>query len=62
MNALTPLESLYEVESGAESRELSLPPDLVTLYGRLLFPAFAHRLLLFETGEQPDMNVKELSA
>jgi len=35
MNALTPLESLYEVEHG---RTLPLPPELATLYGGLQFP------------------------
>ena len=43
MNALAPLESLYVVERGADSRDLSLPPDLATLYGRLQFSAYAHR-------------------
>ncbi len=35
MNALAPLESLYEVERG---KTLPLPPELATLYGRLQFP------------------------
>lgn len=35
MNALVPLESLYEVERGSA---LPLPPELATLYGRLQFP------------------------
>ncbi len=43
MNALTPLESLYDLERSAECRDVSLPPVLATLYGRLLFPAYAHR-------------------
>ena len=43
MNALAPLESLYDVERGEKSRDMSLPPDLATLYGRLLFPAYAHQ-------------------
>ena len=33
--ALTPLESLYEVERGSD---LPLPSELATLYGRLQFP------------------------
>ncbi len=40
MNALVPLESLYEVERG---RTLPLPPELATLYGRLQFPPRAGR-------------------
>jgi riboflavin biosynthesis pyrimidine reductase len=43
MNALTPLELLYDMERGAESRDVSLPSDLATLYGRLQFPNYAHR-------------------
>jgi riboflavin biosynthesis pyrimidine reductase len=43
MNALTPLESLYDVEHGENSRDMSLPPELATLYGRLQFPAYAHQ-------------------
>src|SRR6266568_4822696 len=35
MNALTPLESLFEIVRGAA---LPLPPDLTHLYGRLAFP------------------------
>jgi riboflavin biosynthesis pyrimidine reductase len=35
MNALTPLESLFDVVRGAA---LPLPPDLMQLYGRLAFP------------------------
>jgi len=35
MNALTPLESLYDVERG---NDLPLPPPLATLFGRLQFP------------------------
>jgi len=35
MNALMPLESLYEVENG---NDLPLPPPLATLFGRLQFP------------------------
>jgi riboflavin biosynthesis pyrimidine reductase len=35
MNTLTPLESLFDREGG---RDLPLPPDLATLYGRLAFP------------------------
>ncbi len=35
MNALTPLETLYEVERGST---LPLPPELASLYGRLRFP------------------------
>lgn len=35
MNDLTPLESLFDMEHG---RDLPLPPDLATLYGRLAFP------------------------
>jgi riboflavin biosynthesis pyrimidine reductase len=40
MNALAPLESLYEVERG---RTLPLPPELATLYGRLQFPPHVGR-------------------
>jgi len=43
MNTLTPLESLYGLERRAERRDMSLPPLLATLYGRLLFPSYAHR-------------------
>ncbi|MFL5666197.1 MAG: RibD family protein [Ktedonobacteraceae bacterium] len=43
MNTLAPLESLFDVERGGDSRDLSLPPELATLYGRLQFPAYAHR-------------------
>ena len=43
MNTLTPLESLYDLERSAECRDVSLPPELATLYGRLLFPSYAHR-------------------
>ncbi len=46
MNALTPLESLYEVDRGEDSRDLSLPPELATLYGHLKFPARVHRPLI----------------
>jgi riboflavin biosynthesis pyrimidine reductase len=35
MNTLTRFESLFDVGSG---RDLPLPPDLATLYGRLTFP------------------------
>ena len=35
MNTLTPLESLFDMESG---NALPLPPDLAALYGRLAFP------------------------
>src|SRR5947209_17868518 len=35
MNALTPLESLFDMERGSD---LPLPPDLSTLFGRLQFP------------------------
>ncbi len=35
MNALTPLESLFEMERGAA---LQLPPELTQLYGHLAFP------------------------
>jgi riboflavin biosynthesis pyrimidine reductase len=35
MNALTPLELLFDVERG---RDLPLPPDLLALFGRLQFP------------------------
>ena len=35
MNALVPLESLYEAERGSD---LPLPSELATLYGRLQFP------------------------
>jgi riboflavin biosynthesis pyrimidine reductase len=35
MNDLTPLVSLFDMEHG---RDLPLPPDLATLYGRLAFP------------------------
>ena len=35
MNALTPLESLFDVDRG---KDLPLPPELATLFGRLQFP------------------------
>jgi riboflavin biosynthesis pyrimidine reductase len=35
MNALTPLELLFDVERG---RDLPLPPDILALFGRLQFP------------------------
>ena len=35
MNALTPLETLYDPDRGAD---LPLPPELARLYGRLQFP------------------------
>ena len=35
MNALTPLETLFDVVGGTA---LPLPPDLTQLYGRLAFP------------------------
>jgi riboflavin biosynthesis pyrimidine reductase len=35
MNALTPLEALFDMERG---RDLPLPPDLLALFGRLQFP------------------------
>ena len=38
MSALTPLETLYAREYGRGSSDLPLPPDLLTLYGRLQFP------------------------
>src|SRR5438045_9520121 len=40
MNALTPLESLFDMERG---QDLPLPPDLATLFGRLQFPPHLHR-------------------
>ena len=40
MNALVPLESLYDVEHG---RDLPLPPMLSRLYGRLQFPPHPDR-------------------
>ena len=46
MNALAPLESLYDVEFGENSRNMLLPPELATLYGRLQFPAYAHQPLI----------------
>jgi riboflavin biosynthesis pyrimidine reductase len=36
MNALTPLETIFAVERG---NDLPLPPDLLTLFGRLQFPS-----------------------
>lgn len=36
MNALTPLETIFDVERGSD---LPLPPDLLTLFGRLQFPS-----------------------
>ena len=39
MNALTPLETLYDPERGVD---LPLPPDLTRLYGRLKFPPREH--------------------
>ena len=41
MNALTPLESLFDVVRGAA---LPLPPDLTHLYGRLAFPLHPGRV------------------
>ena len=40
MSALDPLETLYEVQQGAD---LALPPTLAALYGRLQFPAHPGR-------------------
>src|SRR5437764_11238422 len=40
MNTLTPLESLFDMERG---RDLPLPPDLSSLYGRLAFPPHPDR-------------------
>jgi riboflavin biosynthesis pyrimidine reductase len=40
MNALDPLEALYEVQQGAD---LPLPPTLAALYGRLSFPVYANQ-------------------
>ena len=40
MNALVPLESLYEAERGSD---LPLPSELATLYGRLQFPSHPGR-------------------
>lgn len=40
MNALTPLESLLDMERGSD---LPLPPDLSTLFGRLQFPPHPDR-------------------
>ena len=40
MNALTPLESLFDMERG---QDLPLPPELATLFGRLQFPPHLHR-------------------
>ncbi len=40
MTALTPLETLYDVECGSD---LPLPSELITLYGRLQFPPHAGR-------------------
>jgi riboflavin biosynthesis pyrimidine reductase len=41
MNALTPLESLFEIVHGAA---LPLPPELTHLYGRLAFPLHPGRV------------------
>jgi riboflavin biosynthesis pyrimidine reductase len=43
MNALTPLESLYDMDRGEKSRDMPLSPELATLYSRLQFPDYAHR-------------------
>jgi riboflavin biosynthesis pyrimidine reductase len=43
MNILTPLETLYARGKDTESKDLPLPPDLLTLYGRLQFPPHPHR-------------------
>ena len=43
MNILTPLETLYGREKDTESKDLPLPPDLLTLYGRLQFPPHPHQ-------------------
>ena len=40
MNALTPLESLFDMERGTD---LPLPPELATLFGRLQFPPHPHQ-------------------
>ena len=40
MNALTPLESLFDMERG---QDLPLPSELATLFGRLQFPPHPHR-------------------
>jgi riboflavin biosynthesis pyrimidine reductase len=40
MNALMPLESLYDAEGGGD---LLLPPELATVYGRFYFPPHAGR-------------------
>lgn len=40
MNALTPLESLYDTEQG---NDLPLPPELLHLYGHLSFPSHPDR-------------------
>ncbi len=40
MNALTPLESLFDVKRG---QDLPLPPELATLFGPLQFPLHPHQ-------------------
>lgn len=40
MNELTPLQTLFDMEDG---RDLSLPLELATLYGRLAFPPYRGR-------------------
>lgn len=40
MNGPPPLESLFDIVSG---RDLPLPPELATLYGRLAFPVHPNR-------------------
>src|SRR5437763_730741 len=40
MNTMTPLEQLFDVERGSD---LPLPPDLLTLFGRLQFPLHPRR-------------------
>ena len=40
MNALTPLQSLFDMEHG---RDLPLPPELEALYGHLAFPLSSDR-------------------
>jgi riboflavin biosynthesis pyrimidine reductase len=46
MNALAPLESLYGMDPGENSRDMPLPPELATLYGHLQFPAYAGQPLI----------------
>jgi riboflavin biosynthesis pyrimidine reductase len=46
LDALTPLEYLYEADRGENGREIPLPPILAALYGHLGFPARSQQPLV----------------